>query len=132
MVFDEERLPVTGTAAPVISDRRWVVDTLPSPQVRPPVKVEVLPESEEVLVEVLPVHGDIIEHPPGVSGRGPAGPENGLALEKGGGPGLAFTAVLRQAVSEDLVPHRIDDIVLCLLYTSDAADDLLCVDLGGR
>src|SRR5450756_1465741 len=22
--------------------------------------------------------------------------------------------------------------VLCLLYTSDAADDLLCVDLGGR
>src|SRR5680860_1774461 len=24
-------------------------------------------------------------------------------------------------------PHR-----LCLLYTSDAADDLLCVDLGGR
>ena len=23
-------------------------------------------------------------------------------------------------------------IVACLLYTSDAADDLLCVDLGGR
>src|SRR5450756_43337 len=23
-------------------------------------------------------------------------------------------------------------IVICLLYTSDAADDLLCVDLGGR
>src|SRR5450756_291065 len=23
-------------------------------------------------------------------------------------------------------------IVVCLLYTSDAADDLLCVDLGGR
>ena len=23
-------------------------------------------------------------------------------------------------------------IMLCLLYTSDAADDLLCVDLGGR
>ena len=22
--------------------------------------------------------------------------------------------------------------VTCLLYTSDAADDLLCVDLGGR
>ena len=22
--------------------------------------------------------------------------------------------------------------VVCLLYTSDAADDLLCVDLGGR
>src|SRR5450756_1020612 len=24
------------------------------------------------------------------------------------------------------------DIITCLLYTSDAADDLLCVDLGGR
>src|SRR5680860_586310 len=24
------------------------------------------------------------------------------------------------------------DVYLCLLYTSDAADDLLCVDLGGR
>ena len=23
-------------------------------------------------------------------------------------------------------------LVVCLLYTSDAADDLLCVDLGGR
>ena len=23
-------------------------------------------------------------------------------------------------------------IMVCLLYTSDAADDLLCVDLGGR
>ena len=25
-----------------------------------------------------------------------------------------------------------DDQDICLLYTSDAADDLLCVDLGGR
>src|SRR5450756_1080454 len=25
-----------------------------------------------------------------------------------------------------------DNILRCLLYTSDAADDLLCVDLGGR
>ena len=25
-----------------------------------------------------------------------------------------------------------DDYMTCLLYTSDAADDLLCVDLGGR
>src|SRR5450756_1049704 len=25
-----------------------------------------------------------------------------------------------------------EDDVVCLLYTSDAADDLLCVDLGGR
>ena len=28
--------------------------------------------------------------------------------------------------------HRGDHIYSCLLYTSDAADDLLCVDLGGR
>ena len=25
-----------------------------------------------------------------------------------------------------------DRMISCLLYTSDAADDLLCVDLGGR
>ena len=25
-----------------------------------------------------------------------------------------------------------EQIIACLLYTSDAADDLLCVDLGGR
>src|SRR5665213_831561 len=25
-----------------------------------------------------------------------------------------------------------DTVIVCLLYTSDAADDLLCVDLGGR
>ena len=28
--------------------------------------------------------------------------------------------------------QRIGDLGTCLLYTSDAADDLLCVDLGGR
>ena len=28
--------------------------------------------------------------------------------------------------------HNIDNPYYCLLYTSDAADDLLCVDLGGR
>ena len=27
---------------------------------------------------------------------------------------------------------RSDHVRACLLYTSDAADDLLCVDLGGR
>ena len=26
----------------------------------------------------------------------------------------------------------IKQLLACLLYTSDAADDLLCVDLGGR
>ena len=28
--------------------------------------------------------------------------------------------------------HRLSQLNGCLLYTSDAADDLLCVDLGGR
>ena len=27
---------------------------------------------------------------------------------------------------------KLEAITTCLLYTSDAADDLLCVDLGGR
>ena len=34
---------------------------------------------------------------------------------------------------EDVTTHfSVSDIEFCLLYTSDAADDLLCVDLGGR
>src|SRR5450756_3222187 len=39
---------------------------------------------------------------------------------------------------EEYKKHRIDPfpgkrkLHACLLYTSDAADDLLCVDLGGR
>ena len=36
-------------------------------------------------------------------------------------------------LSPDLHIYRINNYVdICLLYTSDAADDLLCVDLGGR
>src|SRR5450756_2295694 len=31
-----------------------------------------------------------------------------------------------------LKTFQLDDCEICLLYTSDAADDLLCVDLGGR
>src|SRR5680860_309453 len=30
------------------------------------------------------------------------------------------------------VREGVDNSLACLLYTSDAADDLLCVDLGGR
>src|SRR5450756_3158532 len=33
---------------------------------------------------------------------------------------------------EVLDEESFDGIDICLLYTSDAADDLLCVDLGGR
>ena len=28
--------------------------------------------------------------------------------------------------------EHVDLVRICLLYTSDAADDLLCLDLGGR
>ena len=31
-----------------------------------------------------------------------------------------------------LIAMRNEQVKPCLLYTSDAADDLLCVDLGGR
>src|SRR5450756_2833823 len=33
---------------------------------------------------------------------------------------------------ENLCDNVSGQVVGCLLYTSDAADDLLCVDLGGR
>ena len=32
----------------------------------------------------------------------------------------------------DLTRENLRRVLTCLLYTSDAADDLLCVDLGGR
>ena len=31
-----------------------------------------------------------------------------------------------------VIRNRLERLFICLLYTSDAADDLLCVDLGGR
>ena len=40
-----------------------------------------------------------------------------------------------QSRLESITAARLDRILatnVCLLYTSDAADDLLCVDLGGR
>ena len=45
----------------------------------------------------------------------------------------AFQAYTRTLLNQ----HRPTDYIaqfsnICLLYTSDAADDLLCVDLGGR
>src|SRR5680860_473006 len=38
----------------------------------------------------------------------------------------------RDCVATSDVPPRTAHCISCLLYTSDAADDLLCVDLGGR
>src|SRR5450756_1587645 len=47
------------------------------------------------------------------------------------------TRMHRLSFLTNLPPHLIQSLNLrytpsCLLYTSDAADDLLCVDLGGR
>src|SRR5450756_90195 len=37
-----------------------------------------------------------------------------------------------RAETKRLKKKRVYYLSICLLYTSDAADDLLCVDLGGR
>src|SRR5428012_184 len=36
------------------------------------------------------------------------------------------------ALENNLIKQRTPKYNICLLYTSDAADDLICVDLGGR
>ena len=46
--------------------------------------------------------------------------------------GFIDSARLDKNFSEKNFGARIDFIYICLLYTSDAADDLLCVDLGDR
>ena len=52
------------------------------------------------------------------------------------GRGTVSLIAPNKIITEPTERHVIDgfEIVfqLCLLYTSDAADDLLCVDLGGR
>src|SRR5665213_3852059 len=44
--------------------------------------------------------------------------------------GLVFEGLLRYNENLELEPCLAEKWI-CLLYTSDAADDLLCVDLGG-
>ena len=51
--------------------------------------------------------------------------------EKGGWIIPAETAVASGTHIPDCTEIG-DDCNICLLYTSDAADDLLCVELGGR
>ena len=45
---------------------------------------------------------------------------------------MAGAEVLRQHPNQGKGAALMAGFEYCLLYTSDAADDLLCVDLGGR
>ena len=52
--------------------------------------------------------------------------EVGLTVEE------AFPVLAGSRLAQRLVAVMERGVPICLLYTSDAADDLLCVDLGGR
>src|SRR5450756_855771 len=45
---------------------------------------------------------------------------------------VTVPALHRVLTDVAVAAHDLDGLFGCLLYTSDAADDLLCVDLGGR
>ena len=45
---------------------------------------------------------------------------------------VKFPEPSHSAIREAVPPEMVTEDRSCLLYTSDAADDLLCVDLGGR
>ena len=54
------------------------------------------------------------------------------ARANGHGYILAGDAVGIGCQQGEALSSRLGNVTTCLLYTSDAADDLLCVDLGGR
>ena len=58
--------------------------------------------------------------------------ENKTILEIGPGTGNLTSYILDKKPKKIYVVEKDNLLVICLLYTSDAADDLLCVDLGGR
>ena len=71
--------------------------------------------------------------PPGAGGSG--GIRSGADGAAGGGSGEPPLAVRDWPQLEQKrlpVGLTVPQCWHCLLYTSDAADDLLCVDLGGR
>ena len=45
---------------------------------------------------------------------------------------LALKVDVNNTLTVQDLQDGVDGTIGCLLYTSDAADDLLCVDLGGR
>src|SRR5450756_3179100 len=85
-------------------------------------------EPEKSLVRPLPKSG----------GRNSAG--RITTRHHGGGHKRAYRLIDFRRHDKDGVPAKVAHIEydpnrtsrICLLYTSDAADDLLCVDLGGR
>src|SRR5450756_619215 len=53
-----------------------------------------------------------------------------VVITHGNGPQVGNLLVKNELAAAVVPPVPLD--WCCLLYTSDAADDLLCVDLGGR
>ena len=45
---------------------------------------------------------------------------------------LGILLELSNVLNQGIIQQEVPEDKRCLLYTSDAADDLLCVDLGGR
>src|SRR5450756_1313089 len=68
---------------------------------------------------------------PSFSGNGPLW---SIAAGVAGATGLVcfYTALASGTMGVVAPISSLGALVPCLLYTSDAADDLLCVDLGGR
>ena len=64
--------------------------------------------------------------------RSDGGIETEIAQSPGIGTTLMFTGTTRDDRAIVNVTYTDGMTYTCLLYTSDAADDLLCVDLGGR
>ena len=48
------------------------------------------------------------------------------------GVDLTLNTKIENALYNNNLIQNVGGTLTCLLYTSDAADDLLCVDLGGR
>src|SRR5450756_2343280 len=59
-------------------------------------------------------------------------PSKGLSKNGGQNPLDEVPRIEDGNDDADLDCHTLKPLTTCLLYTSDAADDLLCVDLGGR
>src|SRR5665213_1908970 len=80
-------------------------------------------KSSRVHLKRLPTKGTRTSGPGSVV-QGPG--ENAGIIDVGDGWACAFK------IDSHNHPSYIEPFQGCLLYTSDAADDLLCVDLGGR